>query len=128
MEIIFDIGGVILNWDPDHIIESFFPKSANYSRIQEAIFQHEDWRKLDLGNISRREAIDNMSKRTGMEYTSIKDFLDSTMDYLTVKQDTIDLMRELKVKGNNLYVLSNMQLSTIDYLRKAFSFWDCFSS
>ncbi|MBI9102313.1 MAG: HAD family phosphatase [Spirochaetales bacterium] len=126
MNIIFDVGGVILNWDPVEIIKSFFPEEENPKEILNKLIQHEDWANLDKGVIEQSEAVRNMAERTDFEEQLIEDFFDHSAAYLSLKEDTLTLIEELKVQNHELYVLSNMHLNTIDCLKTNFSFWDSF--
>jgi FMN phosphatase YigB (HAD superfamily) len=52
--VIFDLGGVVLRWDPDEILRNFYADGALRSLAKRELFQHADWlfdhiaRRFDL--------------------------------------------------------------------------------
>jgi putative hydrolase of the HAD superfamily len=45
---------------------------------------------------------------------------------LTPIDESVQLVQDLKNSQNKLYILSNMHISTINYLENKYSFWDLF--
>lgn len=126
MNIVFDLGGVVLHWSPEDIINKYFPDSADRKNIKDNFFGHSDWESLDRGTIAKELAIKNAAARTGLDYTQIKEMLDSTPASLTPKEETIDLILKLKEKGHELYILSNMHHDSMDYLDETHDFFELF--
>ena len=52
--------------------------------------------------------------------------LDRVAPSLTPKEDTLDLIRELRAGGHPLYFLSNMASTSIAYLERTQDFWPLF--
>ena len=52
-EIIFDIGGVLLNWNPDVFLKKYF--AGNEERLKKIVFLSDEWKMLDLGNANVNE-------------------------------------------------------------------------
>ena len=48
MNLIFDLGGVVVRWDPDAIIA----KASLDSRLKADLFSHPDWLEVDRGNFT----------------------------------------------------------------------------
>jgi putative hydrolase of the HAD superfamily len=72
MNIIFDLGGVILTWDPDAIIHKFFSEPSLCRRIRSEVFEHPDWLDLDRGTLDPGEAMRGFAARTGINPSDIK--------------------------------------------------------
>ena len=126
MNLVFDLGGVVVRWDPDAIIASVFDDEALRARVRDAVFSHADWLELDRGTLGRDEAIARAAKRSGIPVADITRLLHAVPPSLTVFPDTVALLRRLKAKGYPLYCLSNMHFASIEYLEQKESFWDVF--
>lgn len=126
MNIVFDLGGVVFNWQPDAIIESVFEDTNTRNLIRDEIFQHPDWVELDRGTITLERAIDRGATRTGLPYQDIERLLNAVPHFLTPIEATIDLIHDLRSTKNRLYVLSNMHLASIAYLEQNHRIWDMF--
>ena len=128
MNIVFDLGGVVFDWNPDKIINGLFEDDDIKDRIKKEIFKHPDWLELDRGTIDIKDAIQRGAERTQLPETIISRLLDAVPSSLTPKQDTIKLLHLLKNTANKLYVLSNMHYASINYLEQNHTFWDIFEA
>ena len=45
--VIFDLGGVVLDWNPDRIVASLQPQADLQADLKAALFGHADWRLFD---------------------------------------------------------------------------------
>ncbi|MBF9016321.1 MULTISPECIES: HAD family phosphatase [unclassified Oceanispirochaeta] len=126
MNIVFDLGGVVLHWSPEDLINNYFPEKKDGKNIKDNFFAHPEWESLDRGTIEKEAAVKNAAERTGLEYSRIKEMLDSTPASLTPKEETIDLILKLKEKGHHLYILSNMHHDSMDYLDETHDFFELF--
>lgn len=45
--VIFDLGGVVLDWNPDRLVARFQPLPELRSQFKEAVFGHADWQLFD---------------------------------------------------------------------------------
>jgi putative hydrolase of the HAD superfamily len=126
LNLVFDLGGVVVRWDPDAIIAGVFKDHGVQASVREGVFSHPDWLELDRGTLGRDEAIARAARRTGVAVDEIRRLLHAVPPSLTVFPDTVDLLRRLKRKGYPLYCLSNMHFASIEYLEKSETFWDVF--
>ncbi len=126
MNIVFDLGGVVFNWQPDAIIRSVFEDTDIQDLVRKKVFEHPDWVELDRGTIALEQAIDRGASRTGLPHDDIARLLESVPRFLTPIKATIDLIHDLSRTTNRLFVLSNMHLASIAYLEQRHSFWSVF--
>lgn len=126
MNIVFDLGGVVFNWQPDAIIKSVFDDLETQDLVRKKVFEHSDWVELDRGAISLEQAIDCGAKRTGLPSKDIERLLNAVPESLTPIEQTIELIRQLSNTSNKLFVLSNMQLASIAYLEQHHKIWEMF--
>ena len=126
MNIIFDLGGVVVTWKPEKLVQSFTDNLKTQDLLLSKLIKHADWIELDRGSLSLSEAIKRCSERTGLTTEYISSFMNSVPLSLTPIKETIELMHSLKNKGHNLFCLSNMHAASISYLEETYSFLNLF--
>ena len=126
MNIIFDLGGVVFNWQPDLLIRGLFEDSETQDLVRREIFEHPDWVELDRGTISLEQAVDRGVKRTGLSSQDIERVFDAVPPSLTPIEQTFRLIRQLGNTPNRLFVLSNMQVASIAHLEQHYDIWPLF--
>jgi putative hydrolase of the HAD superfamily len=126
LTLVFDLGGVVVRWDPDAIIAGVFSDLGIRSKVRADVFSHPDWLELDRGTLEREDAIARAARRIGVAVEEMRRLLHAVPPSLTVFPDTVDLLYRLKRKGYPLYCLSNMHFASIEYLEREHTFWDVF--
>ncbi len=124
--VIFDFGGVLVRWQPEEIIGSFYPAEPLRSLAREMVFQHPDWLEMDRGTLSEPEAIVRFADRMGRPAEEMGMLLRHVKDSLTPIPESLAIVRELGRRGLPLYGLSNMSSATFAHLRARHAFWDQF--
>ena len=127
MNVIFDLGGVVVRWEPDAIIASVFDDPAVRATVRHDIVAHPDWLDLDRGTLSYEDATRRAAERTGLPGREIAHFLDRVPPLLTPIPETVALMHRVKARGHSLYCLSNMPTRSIEYLERVHDFWSVFT-
>ncbi|HEY2462485.1 MAG TPA: HAD family phosphatase [Steroidobacteraceae bacterium] len=125
--VIFDLGGVVLDWNPDQIVSRFQPVPELQASLKAALFGHADWRLFDRGTLTESELLDRLQLRVGGTRQELAAILDGIRDSLVEKPETVALIRALQGQGTPLYCLSNMPASIYTHLRQCHDFWDAFS-
>ncbi len=126
MNIVFDLGGVVVNWQPGALVSSVFEDTDTQDLVRKEIIEHADWVELDRGSIGLDRAIDRAAKRTGLPPGDIERLFNAVPPSLTPIEATIELIHELSKTNHSLFVLSNMHLSSIAYLERCHTFWGVF--
>ncbi|MGB5491022.1 MAG: HAD family phosphatase [Woeseiaceae bacterium] len=126
MNVVFDLGGVVFNWQPDVIVRSVFDDPATRVLVREEIIDNPDWLELDRGTLSLDEAIVRGTSRTGLTAERVAQLFNAVPHFLTPIEGTIDLIREVRSSGHPLFVLSNMHLAGADFLESKYDIWDLF--
>jgi len=124
--VIFDIGGVVLEWNPDEILKSYYADPDARAVMKSALFQHPEWILLDRGMLSESEALVRLEQRTGRPEQELAGLFEAIRGSLRPKLDTIALLEGLARRGVPLYCLSNMPASTFAHLRERHGFWASF--
>jgi len=127
MDIVFDIGNVIFEWNPQKLVGSIFSCKTESKEAIENIIDHEDWQMLDKGTLSLEKAISRANNRCNIGVDKIRKLFEETPKSLIPIQETINVIMELAEKGFSLYVLSNMHEHSFEYLSAAHDIWRKFA-
>jgi HAD superfamily hydrolase (TIGR01509 family) len=125
--VIFDVGGVLLDWNPGRILEGYYADPAERGAMQQAIFLHADWLELDRGTLAESALLARIAERAGRPVPELATLFEVVRDSLQPKMDTVALLHALAARRVPLYCLSNMPARTYAYLRERFDFWRCFT-
>jgi putative hydrolase of the HAD superfamily len=125
--IIFDLGGVLLDWNPTKILQNFYSEPALRTLLEGELFQHPEWRAFNRGALREAELIESVRRRAGRPAAEVSALLHATRESLVTKRDTVALLRSLHRRGIPLYCLSDMPVSVYAHVRLRHEFWDAFS-
>jgi HAD superfamily hydrolase (TIGR01509 family) len=114
--VVFDAGGVLLEWDPPKVVARMFPDPVTQAQIRRQVFEHPDWHEYDRGALTEAAASEHFAKLSGRSPEVVLALIRGACESLRPIDGTIELLEELAAGGVNLYLLSNMPVSTFDYL------------
>ena len=124
--VIFDVGGVLLDWNPGRVLQSFYADASERERMKQLIFHHADWLELDRGTLGEDVLLQRIAERAGRPVPELKGLFEVVRDSLHPKQDTVALLGSLSARGVPLYCLSNMPSKIYATLSQRFDFWQHF--
>jgi HAD superfamily hydrolase (TIGR01509 family) len=124
--VVFDVGNVLLSWDPAAILERHLPPQLDRRPFLDDVFGHRDWVELDRGTLDEEDAILGFSRRTGAPADLVRRVVEASKTALTPMAESLALLEELHRLGVRLFCLSNMSHATWDYLRPRHDFWQRF--
>ncbi len=127
INIVFDIGNVICEWNPQKLVDSVFSNDKDRICALENIIGHNDWLMLDKGTLSLEDAIPRAVARSGLHLHKVAELFKETPKSLVPFPETVKLISALRERQFNLFVLSNMHDYAFEYLLAEHSFWDKFS-
>ena len=114
--IVFDLGNVIININPDLTLQKFRDYGvANFDEMYTIMRQTDVFDRLDTGKITLPEF-----RNAIREFTQVK-LTDAQIDeawcamLLDFPEENAELLRKLRAKGYKLYLLSNTNEMHIDY-------------
>jgi putative hydrolase of the HAD superfamily len=124
--VVFDAGGVLLKWDPPAVIARLYPDPELQAVVRQQIFEHQDWLEFDRGTYDEAAAAEHFARLSGRSVAETRTLIRATREALEPIEGTIDLVEELVAAGVHLYLLSNMPVSTIEYLLGRYPFFGHF--
>ena len=121
---VFDIGGVLLEYEPERFIRCFGFDEADIKPLLKTIFKSDVWLELDKGTLSFKEAEDITAGRAPEYEKQIRTvYSDSERDALFgEKGGTVAFMRELKRDGYMIYLLSNFSREGYKHIEAKYGF------
>ncbi len=123
--IIFDLGNVILDFNPKIYVKSKINKDK-VEEIYKCIFQSDEWPMLDRGTISEEKAKINIINRNIENEELINRVFKMWYEMLIPIESSVDILKELKQNGYKVYYLSNFHLAAFEYIVKRYDFFKYF--
>ncbi|MCR5041703.1 MAG: HAD family phosphatase [Clostridia bacterium] len=109
--IVFDMGGVLLEFDVRKAVGRFFDTPEEAARYASSVMGSFEWREFDRGCFTRRKMVDAINARLPEKYRGILEELCIKQIYAEKEmpqyEEMYDLVRELSEKGYRLLLLSN---------------------
>lgn len=112
--IVFDLGGVLFARDKSKCE----PELLEFFGFLRAPRMPLFWEEYDRGTATLEEVTATLCRMTGRSREQCAAVLQHAVDLQKPVKATEQLIRELKVAGYKLYVLSNMSREFIDFLRR----------
>jgi putative hydrolase of the HAD superfamily len=123
--VVMDLGGVMLEWNPDHLLTRFAPDPVVRRQLRASIFGH-DWRLFDRGQVTEAELLARLELCTGHTRELLVEIVEAVRESLREKPETVALVRAFQQRGFDIYCLSNMPGPIYEHLRRRHAFWDVF--
>lgn len=117
MNIVFDFGAVLFDWQPAQLVAQHFPERASTPgqarTLAQAMFDHDDWRGFDSGRVALEQVVSRTASRLELPEARLHDALGPIGERLAPIACNIDLLAGLRERrgsqgGLRLYFLSNM--------------------
>lgn len=124
--IVFDLGNVLLDFDPENYLDELGYSGELKLKLKEEIFETEEWLQLDRGTISQEQAVEKWQQRNPEISDEIAVVMDEWEQILTLKEDSLQILKSLTEKKYNLYILSNFHQQAFDYVSSKYDFFKYF--
>ena len=124
--IIFDFGGVLLNWNPRYLYKSYFNNDEEMEHFLADICNGEWNIRQDAGR-PFAEAVKELQAKFPEYAEAIQMYDDDWEKMLKCElPESIDLLKELKFMGYGIYGLTNWSAEKIGYAFANYSFFSLF--
>jgi 2-haloacid dehalogenase len=125
--IIFDFGGVLIDWDPRNLYQNYFPQQPHAMEGFLAEIDFYKWNEQQDKGRSFAEGIAELSAQFPRHAHLIQTYFDSWEDSIIGPiSGSVEILRRLKQNGYSLYGLSNWSAETYPRVRHAYPFFDWF--
>lgn len=122
MDIILDMGNVLLEWNKDKILQGVSDTKKDYLMLDKTIFQSGLWERLDLGTMTRQELVLKVVSMIGNTYQKkVEEVIWNWPSYIDIYTEVFPILSELKKKGHRIFVLSNTSKVFYDLLDEQLS-------
>jgi 2-haloacid dehalogenase len=125
--VVFDLGGVLIDWDPRYLYRSVFEGDEAAMEAFLAEVTTPEWNLRQDAGRSWSEAIETLTEQFPHHAQRIGAFRDRWIE--TVRgaiEPTVAVLRELRAAGVPLYALTNWSAETFPLARPQFPFLDWF--
>lgn len=125
--VVFDLGNVLLGYSPLEYVCSKIPDKEKANHIYKEIFLSEEWPMLDRGVIAENDAIERMVARNSKDDADlIRLCMNNWYDILTPIEGTIEILKSIKSKQYNTYILSNFHRNAYQQVTNRYDFFQHF--
>jgi len=124
--IVFDIGNVVVRWDPNLIAERTFGSADTALAQRDAIFGHPLWLSLNRGELTEEEVKRAFARELDVDHETLDRLFFHIKDSQDLRDDTLALMHALKRQDFRLFALTDNVHEIVHYLQERYTFWDLF--
>jgi 2-haloacid dehalogenase len=125
--IIFDFGGVLVNWDPHKLFNKYF---ANDSQAIDTFLDEinfTDWNMSQDKGYPFAQAVKDLSTQFPQYAHLIHAYDKEWEQSITgIVPDTVEILYKLKAAGHRLYGLTNWSAEKFSIVRHKYNFFDLF--
>ena len=126
--VVFDLGGVLIDWDPRYVYRQLFADPADMEAFLGSVCTSDWHRAHDLG-----ADIGQSCEQLALRYPEHRDMImvwAERGEEMVAGQfdDTVELLSELKASGMPCYALSNMEPDAFAVRRTRFGFMQWFDA
>jgi len=114
---LWDLGNVVVQWNPDEILRMLSLPPDKSSVVKELLCGGSRWLDLDRGVTTEAEVAKLIASESSLDVDEMLHCFDIVRDSLVDFPKSIELIGEMKAAGIPQYVLSNMSTVNADYLR-----------
>lgn len=124
--VVFDLGGVLIDWDPRHLYRKIFDDEGEMDRFLAEICNIDWILQLD-GGLPMEEGVANLSRKHPEQTAYIEAYWKRWPEMIEGAIDgSVEILKALHQKGVPLYALSNWSVETWPYARDQFAFLERF--
>lgn len=116
---IFDLGNVVLILDWDKVLNKYNITQEEKELLRKHVFDSKEWALLDEGVISKEDAIKIMKNNLPEKlHQYCINIMDTWKEGLIINNEIVEVIKEIKNKGYNTYVLSNAPIEIDSFLKR----------
>ena len=133
MNVVFDFGAVLFEWQPAERVARHFPALAatQAQALAQAIFHHVDWQDFDRGLLPLAQVVESTAARLSLAHHEVHELLAPIGEQLQPISANVEVLASLArrraLQGDvKLYFLSNMPEPFARVLERRHAFLELF--
>jgi 2-haloacid dehalogenase len=124
--IVFDLGGVLVDWNPDYLYRKIFSNEDEMKWFYNNICTP-DWNEAQDAGRTLKDATEELVEKHPEHESNIRMYYDRWEEMLDGPiHETVEILRELKDKNYRLYALTNWSAETFPIALERFEFMHWF--
>ena len=126
--VVFDLGAVLLHWQPTEIVQHELPRLAPTLAAAQALCERmgATWTDFDRGTVEPSALAARLATQSGVAVEELLRFIHAIPDHVHTKPDTAALLPRLQAQGHRLVYLSNMPTPYVDRVLAEHGFFGYF--
>lgn len=120
--VIFDLGNVMLDYDPRRFMTELKIDAALHDRIAAALFDHENWLEIDRGTMTDAELTEAAVALDPGVGDEIRYYMANWADHFHAIPENVATFEKVKATGTKTYVLSNFSKDTLAKMEARYPF------
>ncbi|MDQ1288009.1 MAG: putative hydrolase of the superfamily [Actinomycetota bacterium] len=114
--LVWDLGGVVLHWEPIQLVREAIGRSLTDLALFGDFAPGGFWSEFDRGVIGVDEVAVHMAAGAGIPVEEARQVLDAVPTHLSLREDTVSLIKRTGAAGHRSVYLSNMPGAYSDHL------------
>ncbi|KWV95011.1 HAD family phosphatase [Erythrobacter sp. AP23] len=127
--VVFDIGNVVVPWDPRGIErKAFGSERVDDPAFRPALSGNPIWLAVNRGEHTLADAKALYIAELGLTSVEVDRLYDVLMDSMVLLEDTHDLMKDLQAAGYRLFAITDNVHEIVAHLKERHDFWPMFEA
>ena len=123
--VVFDIGNVVVPWDPEAIVrKAFGDDRVDRPDFSSPLAGNPLWLAVNRGEHTLAEAKRIYVAERGFEAAEIDRLYDALFASMVPIDETVILMRELQAAGYRIFAITDNVNEAVAYQKSTYDFWD----
>lgn len=116
--IIFDFGNVIMNYNPDEILNHYELSPEEHNLLRKAIFESEEWSEIDAGKIDEKQATNIFINRVPNNLKrKVNQIMETWPENVDFYEPVFNYIEQLRKDGYKIYGLSNTGMKFANFVK-----------
>lgn len=118
--IIFDFGNVIMNYNPDEILNHYELSKEDHDLLRKTIFESKEWSEIDAGKITEKDATNIFIDRVPDHLKNkVKQVMATWPENVNFYEPVFNYIENLRKEGYKIYGLSNTGMQFANYVKNS---------
>ena len=120
--VVFDVGNVLLRFDPRQILHEFVPDESCHERMLINVFASPYWTAMDHGTMTARQATDAFVRILPDLEDDIRRMMSGWVAMKQTVPEGVAALRKSKAMGKRVFILSNYESDAFRVVEEKYDF------